>query len=114
MHDLTRDALIEATAKTLNDEGAAPGHSIHSWRCEYPDRFGGCSCVAEVAGEVVGTVLRLLADDLDREADDGDCDCLTDSDVTTCDCIRHLTVGGMRDAADRIRSLLPSTEGDQT
>lgn len=63
----------------------------------------------ELAHVVVDAVLRLVADDLETYALDEDCDCQTDSNVTTCDCVRHLTVGGIRDAADRIRALLPST-----
>jgi hypothetical protein len=38
------DAAIEAATKVLNDEGGRPGHSIHSWRCEYPDQYGACDC----------------------------------------------------------------------
>ena len=43
-------------------EGGGPGNSIHSWRCEYPDRYGPCDCVAEtVRGlwDVVVEGLRL-------------------------------------------------------
>lgn len=43
------DEAVEAAAKALRDEGGDPGHNIHSWRCEHPDRFGECDCVKETA-----------------------------------------------------------------
>lgn len=54
----------EVVAKVINEEGGAPGSSLHSWRCEYPDRYGECSCVAETAEEVVKALRTagLLAD----------------------------------------------------
>jgi hypothetical protein len=50
---MTGDPRVEAAAKALTAEGAAPGSSIHSWRCEYPDRYGECGCVHETAGIVL-------------------------------------------------------------
>lgn len=47
------ERAAEVLAKTLTDEGGAPGSSLHSWRCEHPDRYGECSCVLEVAREQV-------------------------------------------------------------
>ena len=43
----------EVIAATLIAEGGAPGNSLHSWRCEYPDRYGPCDCVPETAGVVL-------------------------------------------------------------
>lgn len=43
----------EVVVKVLEDEGGKPGHSIHSWRCEYPDRFGPCDCLDQVASEIL-------------------------------------------------------------
>jgi hypothetical protein len=43
------DEAVEAASKALIDEGGAPGNSIHSWRCEYPDRYGECDCVEVTA-----------------------------------------------------------------
>lgn len=43
------DAAVEAAAKTLLNEGAAPGHNIHTWRCEDPGRYGECDCVEVTA-----------------------------------------------------------------
>jgi len=44
-----RDALIDV----MIGEGCAAGSSLHSWRCEYPDRYGPCDCVAELADAVL-------------------------------------------------------------
>lgn len=62
MADHSRDR-VEAAAKALTDEGAAPGSSSHSWRCEYPDRYGECGCVYETAG-----VILAASDEADRVA----------------------------------------------
>lgn len=43
------EADVTAVVKALHDEGAAPGSSIHSWRCEYPDAYGPCDCLSETA-----------------------------------------------------------------
>lgn len=43
------DKAVDAAAKALTDEGGGPGYSIHSWRCDHPDRFGECDCVRETA-----------------------------------------------------------------
>lgn len=51
------DAAVEAAAKAMTDEGAAPGNSIHGWRCEYPDRYGPCDCVNEVARAALAAAL---------------------------------------------------------
>ena len=104
MPDLTRDALIEDVRDEISGWNIGSG---------YYQTTIGVDEASELAPVAVNAVLRFIADDLDGAADDADCDCQTDSDVTTCDCIRHLTAGGIRDAADHIRSLLPPTEGDQ-
>jgi hypothetical protein len=31
---------------------------LHSWRCAYPDRYGACSCVADLAGAILGAGWR--------------------------------------------------------
>ncbi len=48
-----RPTAAEVLAKVLADEGGEPGSSLHSWRCEYPDVYGGCDCIAETAAEMV-------------------------------------------------------------
>lgn len=49
--------LRDALKKVLLSEGCSPGSSIHSWRCEYPERYGDCDCV----GEVVDQLLPIIA-----------------------------------------------------
>jgi hypothetical protein len=51
------ERVAEVASRVLLDEGAGPGNSIHSWRCEYPDRYGPCDCVGEVAQELAQTLL---------------------------------------------------------
>lgn len=53
--DVERDAIV----KVLLEEGAGPGNSIHSWRCEYPDQYGPCDCVEQTADAVLA-LLPLL------------------------------------------------------
>ena len=43
----------QVIARVLAEEGGEPGRSLHSWRCERPDWFGPCTCLAETAGEIV-------------------------------------------------------------
>ena len=51
---MSHDAdLVAKVAEALIAEGAAPGSSLHSWRCEYPDQYGECDCVAETARAVL-------------------------------------------------------------
>lgn len=59
---------VEVVAKVISEEGGEPGSSLHSWRCEYPDRYGECSCVAETAEEIVKALRAagLLADPTTR------------------------------------------------
>jgi hypothetical protein len=43
------EEAVVAVVKVLLDEGGAPGHSLHSWRCEYPARYGLCTCLEQTA-----------------------------------------------------------------
>lgn len=36
----------------LSDEPEKYHSSIHSWRCEHPDRYGKCSCFQELLAEL--------------------------------------------------------------
>jgi hypothetical protein len=56
-------SAVEKIADVLLNEGGAPGSSIHSWRCEHPDRYGPCRCVTEVAGEIVTAIRAMSAED---------------------------------------------------
>lgn len=57
---LASDAVREAVAQTLINEGAAPGNSIHSWRCEYPDQYGPCNCVRAVADAALAALVETM------------------------------------------------------
>jgi hypothetical protein len=63
------DEAVEAAAQTINDEGGQPGHSIHSWRCEHPDRYGECDCVRQIARAVLETAAPLLGTNIGRGGD---------------------------------------------
>ena len=45
------DEMVQRVAAVINREGGEPDHSIHSWRCQYPDAYGmgPCTCVADLA-----------------------------------------------------------------
>jgi len=54
------EEAVEAAAKAILDEGGAPGHSLHSWRCEHPDRYGECDCVEQTARAALEAALPAL------------------------------------------------------
>lgn len=56
-----RDALRAVLVAVLEAEGATVDGSLHSWRCGYPEQFGACTClqdVAEVGPDRAGTAVR--------------------------------------------------------
>lgn len=61
MSDLDREALTEAITSVMVREGGRLAH-WHSWRCEYPERYGECNCNEAVAQDMVREVLMLIAD----------------------------------------------------
>lgn len=60
-----REDVVEAVAQTLINEGAAPGNSIHSWRCEYPDQYGPCNCVKAVADASLAALVEKMRGESD-------------------------------------------------
>jgi hypothetical protein len=48
--------LSKAIEEVLLANGLSAGNSLHSWRCEYPDRYGHCTCVAVLAEEIAQLV----------------------------------------------------------
>lgn len=60
MSETTPRAAVDAAVKALLDDGAGPGNSLHSWRCEYPDIYGECDCVQETAREITAAVVEAL------------------------------------------------------
>ena len=74
LDDFTPGALAEARAIVGTDAAEAmvvaaavlveygldrQGGSPHSWRCEYPDRYGPCDCACELAEALVGALLPI-------------------------------------------------------
>ena len=54
---------LETLTTFFAEQGVSePGNSLHSWRCEYPDRYGECACVEEM-------ITDLLSSDWLRERD---------------------------------------------
>lgn len=51
-----RRQQLDAIVKVLTDEGGVPGHDLHSWRCSYPEQFGPCTCLADVADLILGAI----------------------------------------------------------
>ena len=51
--DELRERLRVVLAENGVDEGPA---TLHSWRCEYPERYGKCDCVAELVTDLVAVV----------------------------------------------------------
>jgi hypothetical protein len=47
---------LPVIVKVLTDEGGAPGNSLHSWRCEYPDRYGECDCLTGTAESILAAL----------------------------------------------------------
>lgn len=50
------DEAAATIARVIVEEGGAPGNGLHSWRCEYPERYGACDCVEETAREIVAAL----------------------------------------------------------
>ncbi len=59
--DDVREEIARALANALSAEGGGPGNSIHGWRCEHPDRYGPCDCVAETGLIQADAILPILA-----------------------------------------------------
>ncbi|MDU2072532.1 MAG: hypothetical protein E7E98_08495 [Cutibacterium avidum] len=54
-------SLRERIDTVLQGAGLSPrpdefDSSIHSWRCKYPDRYGRCTCLAELVDDLVRAV----------------------------------------------------------
>jgi len=50
------DGEVAIVAGELLAAGGAPGSSLHSWRCEYPERYGTCTCVRDLAASIVAAL----------------------------------------------------------
>jgi hypothetical protein len=45
----TDDATVRLVARTISEQGGDAGSGLHSWRCEYPERYSPCDCVETTA-----------------------------------------------------------------
>lgn len=58
-----RAGEVGELVKLLLSEGAGEtDHGIHGWRCAYPDRYGPCDCVNEMADAILESVWLLAHD----------------------------------------------------
>lgn len=48
-----RDILVAAG---LSDRPDSQNSSIHSWRCEHPDRYGPCTCLDDLVNDLTTVV----------------------------------------------------------
>lgn len=46
---------LDAIMKILDDNAV---DELHSWRCKHPDRYGPCSCKADLADELAAFVAK--------------------------------------------------------
>lgn len=51
--DELRERLRVVLAENGVDEAPA---TLHSWRCEYPERYGKCDCIAELVTDLAAVV----------------------------------------------------------
>ena len=107
---------LETLTTFFAEQGVSePGNSLHSWRCEYPDRYGECACVEEmITGLLSSDWLRerdrrIKAEAL-REFADEERDQMSAAWgggvhwLTTGDKVATLAQGWVRERADRIAS----------
>lgn len=59
-----RDELVTLAKaeveRTFVEYGDEAGRGIHSWRCEYPDRYGPCDCVEGFARDASARLADVL------------------------------------------------------
>lgn len=48
--------LVPVVKEFLRYEGGEPGCSMHSWRCEHPDRYGPCTCLEDVSTQLLAAL----------------------------------------------------------
>jgi hypothetical protein len=45
--------LRETITRVLVENGVSGNLDMHSWRCQYPERYGECDCVADLIDDLV-------------------------------------------------------------
>lgn len=59
---MSGDGVAEVLrANGLTDNPHRYDSSIHSWRCEYPDRYGPCSCFQDLVADLEGLIVKRQA-----------------------------------------------------
>lgn len=58
-----RERLRVVLAENGVDEAPA---TLHSWRCEYPERYGKCDCIAELVTDLVAVVTEARTEAADQ------------------------------------------------
>lgn len=53
--------MLDAAREVLIAHGESPGSSMHGWRCEYPDRYGPCTCADDLVKDLMES-LKLAAE----------------------------------------------------
>ncbi len=48
--------LRETVTRVLAENGVEGNYEMHSWRCNYPDRYGPCDCVETLIDELVEAI----------------------------------------------------------
>lgn len=58
MSEATPNEITEALRRVLIANGAdgPENRGYHSWRCQYPDRYGSCSCFEDLLSEMVAAL----------------------------------------------------------
>ena len=54
--DTTDEATVKLVMRVLSEQGGDAGSGMHSWRCEYPDRYGKCDCLDEAARAILAAL----------------------------------------------------------
>lgn len=69
---MAREEIAKAVSLALIANGiGSTTDEMHSWRCNYPERYGPCRCLAEAVTDVVEAVMREVASMLTDSWDQG-------------------------------------------
>ena len=58
---MSSDPMREALSNALTENGISEGvDGLHGWRCAHPDRYGPCTCVAELLDDLAAALAPLI------------------------------------------------------
>lgn len=66
---LGTERLAELIREEAIANGLAQPGELHSWRCDYPDRYGPCDCLGEFVRDMTAAIAPMV-DRLARERDE--------------------------------------------